>query len=144
MADFNKSILVGRLTADPELRYTSGGTAVCNFDLAVNRKYKGSDDELKEETLFQRITVWGKQAENCAQYLSKGRSALVEGRLKKDSYENNDGVTVWNTTVVADVVQFLGGKPEGDSSETSEEPKKKAAKKPSKKKTPPADDDIPF
>ena len=72
MASFNKVILIGNLTRDPELRYTSGGAAMVNFSLAMNRKYTGGDGETKEEVCFVKITVWGKSAENCGKYLSKG------------------------------------------------------------------------
>ena len=79
MASFNKVILMGNLTRDPELRYTPGGSPVCSFGLAVNRRYR-QNDEWKEEVCFVDITVWGKQAENCNEYLSKGRPIMLEGR----------------------------------------------------------------
>ena len=81
MASFNKVMLMGNLTRDPELRFTPNGAAGANFGLATNRKYKVGDD-LKEEVCYVEITVWGKQGENCAEYLSKGRSAFNEGYLK--------------------------------------------------------------
>jgi single-strand DNA-binding protein len=108
---FNKAILVGNLTQDPELRYTASGTAVANMRIAVGSKYK-SGDEYKEETLYIDIVVWGKQAESCSQYLAKGRQVLVEGRLQERTWES-DGQKRHKTEVVATTVRFLGGK--GDS-----------------------------
>ena len=130
MASFNKVMLMGNLTRDPELRYTSGGQAVCNFSLAINRYFNDKQGERKEETTFMRITVWGKQGENCAQYLSKGRSAFVEGRLQSRSWETEDGQKRSAVDVVADSVQFIGGR--NDSS------------KPSADSGAIAEDDIPF
>ena len=114
MASFNKVMLMGNLTRDPELRYTSGGQAVCNFSLAINRYFNDKQGERKEETTFMRITVWGKQGENCAQYLSKGRSAFVEGRLQSRSWETEDGQKRSAVDVVADSVQFIGGRTGSD------------------------------
>ena len=116
MASFNKVMLMGNLTRDPELRYTSNGSAVTSFGLAVNRKFK-QGDEWKEDVCFVDITVWGKQGENCAEYLSKGRPAFVEGRLQYSTWEN-DGQKRSKLEVVANTVQFLGsrGGSQGDSS----------------------------
>ena len=111
MASFNKVMLMGNLTRDPELRYTSNGSAVANFGLAVNRKFK-QGDEWKEDVCFVDITVWGKQGENCAEYLSKGRPAFVEGRLQYSTWES-DGQKKSKLEVVANTVQFLGSR--GDS-----------------------------
>ena len=111
MASFNKVMLMGNLTRDPELRYTSNGSAVTNFGLAVNRKFK-QGDEWKEDVCFVDITVWGKQGENCAEFLSKGRPAFVEGRLQYSTWES-DGQKKSKLEVVANTVQFLGFR--GDS-----------------------------
>jgi single-strand DNA-binding protein len=115
MASFNKVVLIGNLTRDPVVRQTAGGTAVADVGLAVNRKYK-SNDEWKEETTFVDITVWGKQAELCGEYLSKGRSALFEGRLKLDSWEDKEGNKRNKLGVVAESVQFLGSPKDSGSS----------------------------
>ena len=101
----NKTILIGRLTDDPELRYTPNGTAVCNFTLAVDRSFRNKQGEY--DTDFIDIVVWRKQAENCANYLSKGRLVAAEGRLQKRSYETEEGQTRYVTEVVANNVQFL-------------------------------------
>lgn len=107
MADFNKVMLMGNLTRDPEVRYTPSGTAVADLGLAVNRSFKGSDGQLKDETCFVRVTVWARQAENCAQYLKKGSPVFVEGRLKYDEWEK-DGQKQSRLSVVGERVQFLG------------------------------------
>ena len=106
---FNKVIMAGNLTADPELRYTAGGTPVANLRLAVNSRYK-SGDEFKEETLFIDVTVWGKQGENCSKYLSKGRPVLVEGRLQERSWEAADGQKRSKMEIVSQQVKFLGSR----------------------------------
>ena len=111
MASFNKVILIGNLTHDPELRYIPSGQAVTNFSIAVNRAYTLQDGTKKEETSFVRIVVWGKQAENCSEYLSKGRPVLVEGRLQSRSWEAQDGTKRNTIEVVAQRVQFLGTRP---------------------------------
>jgi len=113
MADFNKVMLMGNLTRDPEVRYTPSGTAVSDLGLAVNRNFKGSDGQMKEETCFVRVTVWARQAENCAQYLKKGSPVFVEGRLKYDEWEK-DGQKQSRLSVVGERVQFLGA-PRGAS-----------------------------
>lgn len=97
----NRVILIGRLTRDPELRYTPNGTAVCNFSLAINRKFN------RDETDFIDIVVWRGLAENCANYLGKGRLAAVEGRLQVRTYETQEGQKRKVTEVIADDVRFL-------------------------------------
>ncbi|MGD8718283.1 MAG: single-stranded DNA-binding protein [Candidatus Zixiibacteriota bacterium] len=104
----NRIILMGNLTADPELRYTASGSAVATFRLAVNRTFRDADGELKEDTQFINVVAWGKTAETCTQYLGKGRGVLVEGRLNIRDYEK-DGERRWITEVVASRVVFLGG-----------------------------------
>jgi len=108
-ASLNRVILIGNLTGDPELRYTPGGTARARFAIAINRQYKDASGQLQEEVTFVPIVTWGSQAENCANYLRKGRSVAVEGRLRIDSFENAEGERVKITEVVASTVQFLGG-----------------------------------
>lgn len=121
--NLNKVFLIGNLTRDPELRHTAQGTSVASFSLAVNRNYKGSDGEFKKETNFFNIVVWNKLGENCAKYLSKGRSALVEGRLQNRSYETQDGQKRTITEIIADNVQFLSSTGERTtSSDDSGEP----------------------
>ena len=108
MASFNKVMLMGNLTRDPELRFTANGSAVASFGLAVNRKFKHGD-EWKDDVCFVDITVWGKQAENCQKYLSKGRPAFIEGYLKFSTWES-EGQKKNKLEVVANTVQFLGSR----------------------------------
>lgn len=108
MASFNKVILMGNLTRDPELRYTPSGAPVCNFDLAVSRSYTTQGGERRDEVCFITIVVWAKQAETCGEYLAKGRPVLVEGRLQQRSWETPEGQKRSKHEVVAERVQFLG------------------------------------
>jgi len=109
MASLNKVFLIGNLTKDPEVRYTPSGTAVCDLRMAVNRRYKGQDGEFHEDTCFVNVTAWGRQAETTGEYLRKGSSALVEGRLKFDEWER-EGQKHSRLSVVAERIQFMGGK----------------------------------
>ncbi len=106
MTSFNKTILMGNLTKDPEIRYTPSGTAVANFGLAVNHRYK-QGDEMRDEVCFIDIVVFGKQAENCGQYLSKGQGIIVDGRLQQRRWESDDGQKRSRHEVVAQSVTFL-------------------------------------
>lgn len=108
MASLNKVFLFGNLTRAPELRYTPGGMAVCEFGLAVNRKYMSNNQE-KEETCFVNIVVWGKQGESCQRYLEKGSTAMIEGRLQLDQWDDREtGKKRSILRVVAERVQFVG------------------------------------
>lgn len=109
-ASLNKVLIMGNLTRDPELRYVPSGTAVTNFTVAVNRIYKDKTGEKKEEASFIRVVVWGKMAENCGEYLAKGRAVLVEGRLQSRSWEGQDGQKKSTLEVIASNVQFIGSK----------------------------------
>jgi single-strand DNA-binding protein len=114
MASVNKVILIGNLGADPELRYTNTGTAVANFRIATNEVWTDKNGEKQERTEWHQIVVWGKQGENCGKYLKKGRPVFVEGRLQTRSWEDQSGNKRYTTEVVAQAVQFLGGR--GESS----------------------------
>ncbi|MBF0493694.1 MAG: single-stranded DNA-binding protein [Candidatus Omnitrophica bacterium] len=124
-ASLNKVFLIGNLTRDPELRYVPSGSAVANFTLAVNRIYKDKSGERKEEVSFIKVVVWGKMAETCGEYLTKGRSVMVEGRLQSRSWEAQDGQKRSTLEVIALGVQFLGAKgekaPEASTSEPAAE-----------------------
>jgi single-strand DNA-binding protein len=111
---YNKIILVGNLTKDPELRYTPQGTPVASFRLAVNSKYKQSD-EIKQETMFIDNVVFGKQAESCSKFLSKGSPVLVEGRLQERRWESN-GQQKSKFEVIAQTVRFLSRRSSGQDS----------------------------
>ena len=108
MASYNKVLLMGNLTKDPELRYTPAGMAVANLRMAINRKYRTKDQELKEEVCFITAVVWNKQAETCNQYLHKGSSLFVEGRLQSRSWEDAAGAKRSVIEVRAERVQFMG------------------------------------
>ena len=130
MASYNKVILMGNLTRDPELRYTANGTAVASFGLAINRRFQ-LEGVWKDEVCFVDITVWGKQAENCNQYLTKGRGVLIDGRLNYRTWETDEGQKRSKLDVVATTVQFL---PRGKDSEGTD----------NTEFAPATEDDIPF
>lgn len=113
MAGVNKVIIIGNLGRDPELRYTSNSNPVCQLNVATTRGYTKSNNERVEETEWHRIVVWGKTAEHCSRYLAKGRQVYVEGRLQTRSYDDKDGIKRYSTEIVAETVQFLGGRGEG-------------------------------
>lgn len=113
MADLNKVFLIGRLTHDPELRYTPNGTPVADLKLATSRKYATREGESREETLYIVVTVWNRQAENCCQYLRKGRAVHVEGYLKEETWETREGEKRSKIKVEAERVQFLDRKEDG-------------------------------
>ncbi len=115
MASFNKVILVGNLTRDPEVKYTTGGTAVAEIGLAVNRTwFDQKSNERKEETTFVDVTLWGRQAEVAGEYLSKGRPVLIEGRLQLDTWDDREsGKKRSKLRVVGEAMQMLGGKGDG-------------------------------
>ncbi|GKS65042.1 single-stranded DNA-binding protein [Nitrospira sp.] len=112
MAGFNKVILMGNLTRNPELRYTPNGTPVASFGLAVSRRFKQGED-LKEEVCFVDIVVFGRQAEHCGQYLSKGNGAIIEGRLQQRRWETEDGQKRSKHEVVAQTVTFMPKRQDG-------------------------------
>ena len=107
MAGLNKVMLIGRLGADPEMRYTANGQAVTTFNLAVNRNWTSRDGERREDTEWVTVVCWEKLAETVSQYLQKGRQAFVEGRLQTRNWEGQDGVKRYKTEVVATTVPFL-------------------------------------
>lgn len=146
MASFNKVIIVGRLSRDPELRHTPKGTAICKVGLAVNRVWTNEAGEKKEDVTFVDIDIFGKTAENVAQYMRKGSSMLVEGRLKTDSWDDKQtGQKRSKLGVVAESVQFLGGKDEGRQSTRQERPAQPAAAAPVAGDAPLDDDtSVPF
>ena len=118
MAGFNRVILIGNLGAAPETRSTPSGTAVCKFSLATSRKFNGKDGQRQEKTEWHRIVAWGKLAEICSQYLSKGRQVMIEGRIEYGSYEK-DGVKHYTTDIIAENLEMLGRRGEPESGEPS-------------------------
>ncbi len=110
MLNVNRVILAGNLTKDPERRDTKGGAAMTRFRLAVSKKWRGRDGELKTETGFFPVVVWNQTAENCHKYLAKGSPVLVEGRLRAETFVGSDGQKRFYTEVIGDAVSFLGGR----------------------------------
>jgi single-strand DNA-binding protein len=115
MASLNKVMVIGNLGADPEMRYTANGNAVTTFNVATNESWTDQSGERKERTEWFSVVTWNRLAETCAQYLVKGRSVYVEGRLQTRSWDGQDGVKHYRTEVVAETVRFLGGREGGGS-----------------------------
>jgi single-strand DNA-binding protein len=138
MASYNRVILMGNLTRDPDLRYIPSGTAVCDLGLAVNERRKDASGEWTEHAIFVDVTVWAKTAETAGEYLTKGSPILIEGRLNLDTWEK-DGQKRTRLKVTGERMQMLGqkggGRKEPDQQPASEEPVAEP---------PPAEDDIPF
>jgi single-strand DNA-binding protein len=145
MATFNKVILLGNLTRDPELRYTPQGSAVCEFALALNYQYTNKQTGQKvEEVSFIDIVAWGKTGEICAEYLKKGRQVMVEGRLKQDRWEAQDGKKMSKVRVTAENVQFVGSRPAGEGGGAAPGGKGGGAPAPEDGPPPGQEEDIPF
>ena len=106
---FNKVILVGNLGRDPELRYTPQGTPVCSFSMATNERRKDKAGEMQDQTTWFRVTLWGRQAETASQYLTKGKSVYIEGRLRVEEWTDRDGKPRHTLEVNATDMQFIGG-----------------------------------
>lgn len=143
MANFNRVLLLGNVTRDPEVRYTPKGSAVCDLGVAVNRAYTTDSGEKREEVTFVDVTLWGRTAEVASEYLKKGRPVFIEGRLQMDTWDDKQtGQKRTRLRVVADNMQLLGGRPSGgaesgESRQTSAPPKKSGPSEPD-------EDEIPF
>ena len=109
----NKVILLGRLGADPELRYTQNQTAVCTMRFATNDRRRSADGQWTDHTEWHTVVSFGKTAENCNQYLKKGRQAFIEGRIQTRKYQDQDGKDKYWTEIIANTVQFIGGRSDG-------------------------------
>lgn len=152
MSSFNKVILMGNLTRDPELRVTAGGLSICKLSMATNRVFQTKDGERKEEVTYVDIDVFGRQAETISKYMSKGRSLLVEGRLKLDSWETPQGDKRSKLGVVLENFQFTGGRGdaaggESGGGETSHIERNSPPSRSTESKAPVDDieeDDVPF
>jgi single-strand DNA-binding protein len=143
MASINKVILIGNLGSDPEVRYTPNGTAVGNFNIATNESWTNKEGKREERTEWHRIVVWGKTAENCGEYLSKGRPVYIEGRLQTREWNDKDGNKKYTTEIVAQTVQFLGMP--GERRESSSTSKNSTAPSTYAEAAPvEVEDDIPF
>lgn len=135
MASLNKVLLIGNLTRDPELRYLPSGVAICKFGLAMNRRFK-QGDEWKDDVCYVDISVWGKQGENCSEYLSKGRQVAIDGRLTYSTWETDEGSKRSKLEVTAERVVFLGSRGDSDGGGSFRESKNVNSS--------PPDDDVPF
>ena len=113
MASLNKVMLIGNLGKDPEVRYTAGGTAVASFSLATSEKFKSKDGQWEEKTEWHNITLWGRTAEIAGEYLAKGRTVYIEGRLQTRKWTDKEGKDRYTTEIVGEKMQMLGGKGEG-------------------------------
>lgn len=127
MASFNRVILLGNLTRDPELRYTPNGTPVMDIGLAVNERRKNPNGEWVDEPVFVEVTLWGRTAEVANEYLSKGSPVLIEGRLRLDTWETSEGQRRSRLRVVAERMQMLGRAAGGDQTATSADRAEQAA-----------------
>jgi single-strand DNA-binding protein len=144
-ANINRVVLVGNLTKDPELRHTPSGTPVCSLRLAVNTRRKdGATGEWTEKPNYFDITVWGNQGESCAQYLSKGRPVAVDGRLEWREWDAQDGTKRQAVEIIADSVQFLGGRSDAEGGQPQFVPAGATAQAENADFAAGADDDIPF
>ena len=154
MASVNKVILIGNLGRDPETRYTTGGDAVTTLNIATSEQWKDKSGEKQERTEWHRVVLFARLAEIAGEYLKKGRSVYIEGRLQTRKYTDKDGVEKYSTEIVADRMQLLGGREGGASggevefagttSGGSARREPAAAKGGAKKNTEDFDDDIPF
>ena len=149
MASLNKVMLIGNLGKDPEVRYTTSGQAVASFNLATSEKFKNKSGEWEERTEWHRVTLWGKLAEIAGEYLAKGRTVYIEGRLQTRKWTDRDGNDKYTTEIVGDKMQMLGGKGEsgsgaGSGARRSEAPGSVADTTVSYDEPPFQDDDIPF
>ena len=148
MASFNKVILLGNLTRDPELRYTPQGSAVCEFALALNSVYTNKQTGQKvEEVSYIDLVAWGKTGETIAEYMKKGRQVMIEGRLKQDRWDSQDGKKMSKVRVTAENVQFVGSRPAGEGGGGGGGASKGGAPAgggPEEGPPPGADEDIPF
>lgn len=137
----NKAIIVGNLGRDPEVRFTPDGRAVAKFSVATTERWNDQQGNRQERTEWHNIVVWGKQAETCGQYLSKGRQVFIEGSIRNRSYDDKNGVKRYITEIVARDVRFLGGGGGGAGRTTDQSFTAPPGEEPG---APPADDDIPF
>ena len=149
MSSFNKTIIMGRLTRDPELKSTASGMSICKFGIASTRKFKGSDGNMKEDTLFIDVDAWGRQGEVIQKFFHKGSPIFVEGRLKLDQWESNTGEKRSKHSITLDSFEFVGSRDENAQAGNNFSAPQSApapAQQPAAPAGSPADfdDDIPF
>lgn len=149
MSSFNKVILMGNLVADPEMRVTPGGMSICKFTLAVNRQFTTKEGEQREEVAYIDVDSFGRSAEIISKYLGKGRPVLVEGRLRQDKWETQQGEKRSKLLVVLESFKFVGGRDEGSTGGGGSNDYERSAPPPRQTRAveslPPSDDqDVPF
>jgi len=143
MASLNKVMLIGNLGKDPEVRYTGAGTAVASFSLATSEKFKNKSGEWEERTEWHNITLWARLAEIAGEYLAKGKTVYIEGRLQTRKWQDRDGKDRYTTEIVGEKMQMLSGKGEGCGRPASGRPESQEAPSYEEPAFNP-DDDIPF
>jgi single-strand DNA-binding protein len=137
MSSVNKVILLGNLGRDPEVKYTTGGDAVCNLSIATSEQWKDKSGEKQERTEWHRVVLFGRQAEVAGEYLAKGKTVYIEGRLQTRKWADKDGVEKYSTEIVGDRMQMVGGKGDGA-------PREQPAAKSGRKTTDDFSDEVPF
>jgi|SRR5689334_6060548 len=140
----NKVMLIGNLGKDPELRFTPSGRAVARFSLATSEQWTDQQGQRQDRTEWHNIVVWGKQAESCGQYLSKGRQVFIEGSVRSRQYDDKEGQKRYITEIIAQRVQFLGGGGRGDGAGRGASPGGGGGGEEMAPAPVPEDDDIPF
>ena len=155
MAGVNKVILVGNLGADPEVRHLESGSKVANISIATSDSYTNKNGERVEQTEWHKVELWDRLAELCEQYLSKGRTVYIEGKIRTNTYQDKDGITRYDKRIRATNMTFVGGRNEGDDSDDSDQeadtaPASAPRQEPARTATPVANsndmeaDDLPF
>lgn len=147
MSSFNRVILMGNLTRDPELRQTQSGTSICRFSVAVNRSFSSQDGSVRDETCFVDIDSFGRTAENISKYFSKGKPILVEGRLRQDSWEDKQGQKRTKLVVVLERFEFVGSKGDSqnyDAGDYAPSPARAQRQQPQQAPQDDLEDDVPF
>ena len=143
MASINRATIIGNVGRDPELRYSAAGAAVCNITVATSRNWKDkASGEKVEETEWHRVVFYDRLAEIAGEYLKKGRSVYVEGRLKTRKWTDKDGAEKYTTEIVADNMQMLGGRDDGERTERTAPPAQRQAPKPAPKASASGFDDM--
>ena len=142
--DLNSFIGIGRLTRDPELRYTPGGTGVCKFGIAINRTYRNQEGNNIEEVLFVHVVPWGKQAENVSQFLKKGRRVAISGELRSNNWQDKEGNKRTSFEINARTVQFLDLVKDTVTAEAPAESEEDVSEEVVSEDTQVSEDDIPF
>jgi len=144
MASLNKAMLIGNLGKDPEVRYLSKGQAVANFNIATSSVWKDAEGKKQEKTEWHRVVAFGKLAETCGEYLSKGKQVFIEGRIQTREWEDKNGQKRWTTEIVAHIMIMLGRKGEAAAAPAAESSAEEVTYEPVDNSSKGPDEDIPF